>query len=221
MKRSLSFLCRAVFSLFVIFSLLAPALWAQDSLNVRLVGSYDTPSRAWDVSVSGNYAYVADGDSGLRIIDISNPSSPSEVSAYREPGSWRVTVFGNYAYVADLKILRIVDISNPYSPFEVGSYNSPGIIHEISISGSYAYLADELDGIRIVDISNPNSPFEVGFYDTSGVVYGIAVSGNYAYVANFGQGLLILNITNPASPFQVGIHDTPLPGFAHGVAVSG
>ncbi|MDO9027212.1 MAG: hypothetical protein Q7U87_04955, partial [bacterium] len=73
-----------------------------DSLNVRTVGVYDTPGFAWAVAVSGNYAYVADGDSGLRIINISNPASPTETSCYDTPGcAYAVAVSGNYAYVAD------------------------------------------------------------------------------------------------------------------------
>ena len=37
-----------------------------------IVGSVDTPGSAWGVYVSGSFAYVADGSSGLRVIDISN-----------------------------------------------------------------------------------------------------------------------------------------------------
>jgi len=50
----------------------------------------------------GSYAYVADGDSGLQVIDISNPSSPNRVGYYDTPGSaYDVAVKGSYAYVAD------------------------------------------------------------------------------------------------------------------------
>ncbi|PIZ12455.1 MAG: hypothetical protein COY53_09925, partial [Elusimicrobia bacterium CG_4_10_14_0_8_um_filter_37_32] len=37
------------------------------------VGSYDTPYSAQGVYVSGNYAYVADGDSGLIILKCTLP----------------------------------------------------------------------------------------------------------------------------------------------------
>jgi hypothetical protein len=79
-----------------------------------MVGEFETPIRAWEVDVSGNYAFVADDDFGLRILDISNPSSPLEVGTYLETGIWRITVSGNYAYVADDRSLRIIDITNPY-----------------------------------------------------------------------------------------------------------
>jgi len=39
------------------------------SLNVRLIGYYDTPGWAQGVYVSGGYAYVADRGAGLRIIN--------------------------------------------------------------------------------------------------------------------------------------------------------
>ena len=36
------------------------------------VGSADTPGEAWDVAIAGNLAYVADRDSGLQVIDITD-----------------------------------------------------------------------------------------------------------------------------------------------------
>ena len=48
-----------------------------------LAGSYDTNDYADGVSVSGNYAYVANGSDGLVIVDISNPSSPILKRTYK------------------------------------------------------------------------------------------------------------------------------------------
>jgi len=66
--------------------LLAGVAPAQDSLNVRFVGYYDTPGSAQGVAVSGAYAYVADYDGGLRIISVSDPAHPAEVGYYDTPG---------------------------------------------------------------------------------------------------------------------------------------
>jgi hypothetical protein len=61
------------------------------------------------VAISGNYAYVADRNSGLWIIDISNSSSPNEVEFYDTPGSAiDVSVSGEYAYLADWTSLQIL-----------------------------------------------------------------------------------------------------------------
>jgi Ca2+-binding RTX toxin-like protein len=70
------------------------------------------------VQVIGNYAYVADSFSGLQIIDISNPLTPTLKGNYDTSGSaYGVQVVGNYAYVADgeggLKIIDVSEFTNP------------------------------------------------------------------------------------------------------------
>lgn len=204
-------------------------LLAQDSLNVRLVGSYDTPGSASDVAVSGYYAYLADGylcwhcPGYLLIFDISIPFLPIQVGSYSTlvEGVWDVAVSSNYAYVvAEVDIpgfLQIIDISNPDSTFGVGFYNSPDWLWDVAVYGNYAYLAASDSGLRIIDISNPTSPSEVGYYDTPGWALGVAVSGNFAYVADLYSGLRIINISNPDSTFEVGFYHTP--GTAEGVVV--
>lgn len=72
-----------------------------DSLNVRLIGYYDTPDRALGVYVVDSFAYVAD-HTGLCIINVSNPSSPYEAGYYDTPGDARgVYASVSYIYVGD------------------------------------------------------------------------------------------------------------------------
>jgi len=49
---------------------------------------YETPGKAEDVFISGNYAYIADGIGGLRMVNISKPYGPYEVAFY-EPRARR------------------------------------------------------------------------------------------------------------------------------------
>ena len=54
------------------------------------------PSFVRDVAVAGSYAYVADLDSGLWVIDVANPAAPVEVGAYDTPEyAWGVAVAGS------------------------------------------------------------------------------------------------------------------------------
>ncbi len=83
---------------------------------LHLVGSAgDTPGHALDVAVAGSYAYIADGYSGLQVIDISNPAVPAIVGSVDTPDSAvGAAVAGAYAYVADgYSGLQVIDISNP------------------------------------------------------------------------------------------------------------
>jgi len=181
-----------------------------------LAGRYAT-TEAYDVYVSGKYAYVADTTSGLRIIDISNPALPTLIATYDATLATGVFVFGKYAYVADQGDgLKIIDISNPTTPTLIGTHNTAGNANKVYISGKYAYVADNAAGLQIVDISNPYLPTLVGSIDTL-VAMSIYVSGKYAYVADFNS-LKVIDISNPFAPTQVGTIATT---DAHDVYISG
>jgi len=84
-----------------------------DPSSPSLAGSYDTPDQALGVHVSGNYAFVADGDDGeLLVIDISDPSSPTPTASHITPGSAQgVHVAGDLAFVADYTSgLRVIQV---------------------------------------------------------------------------------------------------------------
>ena len=57
-----------------------------DTGNLLEVGNVLTPSMVTDISVVGNYAYVADRNNGLVIVDVSNPASPTLVGSYNTAG---------------------------------------------------------------------------------------------------------------------------------------
>ncbi|MFQ6043601.1 MAG: carboxypeptidase regulatory-like domain-containing protein, partial [Candidatus Poribacteria bacterium] len=109
----------------------------------------DTPY-AEGVYVQDSLAYVADHDSGLRIIDVSSPSSPKEVGFYDTPYAEGVYVQDSLAYVADWESgLRIIDVSSPSSPKEVGFYDTP-YAEGVYVQDSLAYVADDLGGLIIL-----------------------------------------------------------------------
>jgi len=57
-------------------------------------------SRAW-CRVGSGFAYVSDYESGLRVINTSNPASPIEVGNLEVACyTRRVALSGNYAYIA-------------------------------------------------------------------------------------------------------------------------
>ncbi|MCD4809737.1 MAG: hypothetical protein K8R17_07550, partial [Methanosarcinales archaeon] len=78
-----------------------------------LAGSYVTAGNAQGVAVSGSYAYVADHDNGLVIVNISNQTAPTLAGSCDTAGyAQGVAVSDSYAYIADESNgLVIVDIS--------------------------------------------------------------------------------------------------------------
>jgi len=136
-----------------------------DPSSPRVLGVLSCPEVIYNLMVEGDYAYVADGDSGLRIIDISNPLSPSETGFCPTADfCFDVSVSGNFACVADADSgLMVVDISNPSSPYSTESYDTGGITFGVTSDGGYAYAADNTGGLLVIDISDPSTPFPVRF----------------------------------------------------------
>ncbi len=201
-----------------------------DSLNTRLVGSYDTGDYARHIYVSGDYAYVADNDDGLRIISVSDPMNPTEVGYYDTGGYARdVYVVGNYAYIGNAYYddststwkgcLYIIDVSDATNPQEVGYYDDmDDWVEDVYVVGDYAYIADGYTGLYIIDISDPTNPSEVGYYNTSDNAKGVYVVGDYVYVAN-GNDFRIIDALDPSNPTEIGYYDTG--GYARDVYVVG
>jgi len=184
-------------------------------------GHIDDGDWAYDIYVSGAYAYLANYNDGLRIYDITDPTSPQSVGHIDDGGiAYGIYVSGAYAYLANgTDGLRIYDVSDPTSPQSVGHIDNGGTAYGIYVSGSYAYLANNTGGLRIYDVTDPTSPQSVGNIDDGGNAYGIYVSGSYAYLANFSDGLRIYDITDPTSPQSVGHIDNG--SYASDIYVSG
>jgi len=195
------------------------------------------PDLGRDIVVSGSYAYIADGWSGLLVVDISRPNNPLIVSSLDTAGiAWGLALDGNLVYVADeYNGLRVIDISNPINPVEVGFYDLPGqfeFFHNVTIADKYAYVADggyeagEI-GLRVLNVSNPAKPTAEGYLTLKmpeqerpfARIEDVVVAGDYAYVAAGTAGLRVIDVTEPAAPVEVGSYETP--GRADNLAVSG
>jgi hypothetical protein len=165
-----------------------------------------TPGVTKGIIVRDDYAYIADGQWGLRVIDVGDHNSMPEVSSLQiGDNAKRLALWDEYALVAgEWSGLCIVDMSDPSSPSQVGYYDSPEGTADVAVNDSFAYVAAWGGGLRILDISDPSTPSEVGSWDTQGYALGIAVEGNHAYVADGSDGLRIIDVTDPSSPYETG-----------------
>jgi hypothetical protein len=195
---------------------------AQDSLNVTKLGGYAYWEEAFDVVVSEDIAFVATFTTGVKIVDISDPTEPQEIGSYDTPG--RATDFavtGNLLYIADdsggLLIMDISDLSNPQY---VGDCSTTGIAFGVAINGEYAYVAEADVGFGVIDISDPSQPQELMLIETPGLAWSIDIEGDYAYLADgvYG-GLRVFDISSPEAPVEVGSFVTP--GSCNDVKVCG
>ena len=100
----------------------------------ELVGRWPYGPAIWAVAASGTHVYFESG-SGMRVADISDPTSPQVVGEVALPDLVReIALSGSYAYVADFEAgLRVIDVSTPSAPVEVGFFDMPGIASGVTV----------------------------------------------------------------------------------------
>ncbi|MFQ6069841.1 MAG: LVIVD repeat-containing protein [Candidatus Aminicenantales bacterium] len=166
--------------------------------KLQIMGKVDTPGYAYEVDVSGNYAYLATGWTGLSIVDISNLITLLIVGSFVTDGFVEsLTVKNGIAYLASgFEGLRIIDISDPTNPCEVSVV--PSVIPE--------------EGCAI-DVSQPSSPKKVSYIDppcgnepdesVDEWSEGVIISGHYAYLSDGECGIVVIDISDPFNPREV------------------
>jgi len=169
--------------------------------------------------VIDNYAYIVGSDSGLHIIDISNPDSLIRQSSYSSAVGTDVRIVGNRAYVGGPAGVQIIDVSNPVQPTLLGTDQAVQNAKDIQVLGNLAYIADGRNGLRIFDVADPADPVWRGGIDTPGDARSLQVVGQLAFIADGDTGLRIFDIADPAHPILRGGIDTP--GSAYDVEVVG
>jgi hypothetical protein len=166
-----------------------------------LVGTLNTENPR-GVTVVGDRAHVADGSTGLRIFDITNPTAATQLGVYDTPGSAEaVFVAGDHAFVADGDSgLVILDITNVASPVLVGLHVATDPARDVEVHGSHAFVARGALGLQVIDITDPSLPALAGSYNTSGNARRVTVEGNIAYVADESGGAHAIDIIDPSTP---------------------
>ncbi|GEM_PF-5436474 len=197
-------------------------LSAQDSLNVSLLGQlYHTIDYGYfsKLAYRDNLVYICDGDGGLKVINVANPSNPQIVGNYDTYVQLNdIFLKDNLAYVTaaypappegewvcDVIILNIANLSNIQwiggfytDPWSQGAY----------VSGTRAFIAEGGAGIKLYSVQTPSYPVFVGSYDTGGSVYDLQVEGNTIYVADGTGGFLILAYTPQFNVTEIGVYRT-------------
>lgn len=187
------------------------------AVSADLIGFVPDVGSAKDVVMDtrAGLAYVASGEFGLSVVDVSVPGEPQVLGASLPPFyGERVAVSGSLAVVtSNSNGMNVVDVSNPYAPVTVGAMS--GIFRGAAVSGSLAYLMQTVPGnpatvdLVVVDLSVPSDPVIVGRTTIGYEANDIKIVGSLAYIAAGSNGLKIADLTSPTSPKMVGGVDTP------------
>jgi hypothetical protein len=195
--------------------------------ETQVIGLYDPlrDGRHITVSPDGDFAYVADGDGGLKIYDITKPDQALQV--YGDPaGTARgpaldvaLSPEGDLAVVAAGEIgLRILDVTNPFSPVERFVVSLPGAAEGVAFSqdGGRAFVALGPNGLAVVVVT---TAAVLNIVPLDGHAHTIITDGRWAYVANGDAGLVALNIDQPGA--ETATASLELPGEALDLTLRG
>ncbi|HRZ26883.1 MAG TPA: Ig-like domain-containing protein [Spirochaetota bacterium] len=188
-----------------------------DPFNPFLASRYVAEGTIYDTTVyaacvSGDHVYLAMGEKGLVILDVSDRTNPVKVGEYETINdALDVYVRGNYLIVAEERTVEIFDISEPEDPSSVWHYQSligGSII--ASVDQDYLYIIEPSMFFNLYNISNPASPVSAGSNITNQLssVSKIIINGNTAYLIRDSELVICdLEDLNDISPVEY--YDTP------------
>ncbi len=164
------------------------------------------------ITYSGNFVFVAEGESGLEVLDTSNlvdvktvyQSELSEVSkdmrdvAMAEgpsPDNYTILAVANGEHGLALFEFANGELANS-NTFDI----SQGIAQDITIYGDYAIVGLGENGIVVLDISSPNSVSELSYYNITNDgdlnnVLELKAYDDVLYIIDEDEGLIIYDIS--------------------------
>jgi hypothetical protein len=190
-----------------------------EDAGYKIVSHIPSSGFANDVVKNDSMLYIAQGEGGLLIYDITSPEQPEMVSlttGLLRGYAGKIAIKDSAIYLAANTFgINVVDVRDPDTP--VVTVTNLGIkpAKNFHVMGNYLFTAISEQGVGIADISFPAEPDIRGQFATTGYAYGLVTSAdtNYLFVAGGEMGLSIYNISNFQNGYgiyaQIGWCDTP------------
>lgn len=171
------------------------------------VGGLDITGSVMRVSAgvigSKKYVFTAERGKGsaMRVIDVTTPSSPAEVTnvpGLTSLGISDVKLVGTKLYMSDYaEGIKIFNVSNPSNIVQTGNYSglSSGAFLDVVGSRLYTYAGN----LQVANLSVTPVPSKLGTFDAGLTCYKLVVVSNLAFIATGGDGLKTVNVTTPSS----------------------
>jgi hypothetical protein len=196
----------------------------RDPAKPQRIGSLRQSFRSFGAVVENNTIAVNEPGQGIRLIDLSDPTTPRQVSYIPVWNVWGMFLVDRRLYFVDNdNQLQIWDVSKPSQPVSVG--NLLGVrasLLDVVVQGGYAYVTNFYEGLRVIDVHDPKHPqnvailplpFEWPYYGTSRLV----IKYPAIYLTN-NQSLIVVDVRQPTQPKI--ISELALGGVAQGIDVS-
>jgi len=150
---------------------------------------------------------VADRESGLQILNVSDPSSPALLGSYDTPDeAYSVYVENTTAYVvAGTAGVLILNVSDPANPTPIATCDSNWPAHGAAVRGETLYIVSGGKGLRLLDVSTLTNPVVLGTYERPSEVFDVWMEDNatHGYLTSRHK-LWVMDMTDPFLPVSTG-----------------
>lgn len=178
---------------------------------------YDKRSRsskvygtAYKVEVVDNMVYLAFGDLGLKILDVTDPTMPYVLGTYyRYQQVYTFELFEHFALLGYIDMgVEIIDLTNINDMKMVARKSEKGFsVRNIQIAPPYLVLSGGKRGLKTLKFNDPFNTFKQAQfprdYLTNNEANKLLLRGNAGYLANDYRGLTVFNMGLPLYPLEV------------------
>jgi len=186
-----------------------------DDGGYKIVSRFTTTGYSQDVVVHNALAYVAHGEGGLMIINISDPNKPVAITNVNEGMKGyanKVARKDSVLYIASGGFgVSVVNAADPEDPQITATNLALKPAKNFLVMGNFLFTSVAEYGVQISEISYATQPDIRGGTNTPGFAQGICTSAdsNYLLVACGEMGLAVFDI----SEIQSGWGNYPLVGW--------
>jgi len=150
----------------------------------------------------GDVLLMTDPESGLWVLDVSDPLAPSVTSTMFAAPSDQLVLNGSYVVGMGAGfsgfLVEVLDVTVPSAPTSVGFYSSFGNYASAAVDGDLLVLIG--DGFEVVSLANPAMPAWMATVPSSGAyVHGGLVRGDLAYLGD-DDGIQVWDLSDPTNP---------------------
>ena len=160
------------------------------------------------IYVEGQYAFLACGWAGVKIVEVADPANPSLLVHFLLQGAFGLTyaidIYSseNYLWISDIyngiHVFGTQDIEMPKALYAISIAGA----HDLTVNDNFLYATTEGNGLYIYDISKPETPVQAGSYKAdSSFENAVRVNDTLAYVTAT-TGVKIVDVTDKTNLYH-------------------
>lgn len=166
--------------------------------------------------------FVAQGQLGSEVFDISNPADPHLVKIWPQVKALRLSTSNGFLVATrgfnGIEVYDISDMNKPVLCDQLKDFHAL----DVAVTEEHVYIAAMSEGLKIYALGRDGTlalkseltlPFPMNQFAQA---VSVVVQEGVAYVANGRSGLMIVDVLNPEKPEILSLFD--IQGFAKGIA---